>query len=137
MPYVDDLLTAPTADAWGIVMGTSHTEPLARHTKEQSLFLNGTWAWQTNQANVTEFLRQGVERAANWETMWTMGMRGLGDTASPTLNATQLEAIIGVEQQLLEDVLKTSDLTRVPQMWVCCITFSDFFYPTVPCILFQ
>ena len=44
-------------------------------------------------------------------------MRGLGDTSSPTLNATQLETIIGVEQQLLEEVLKVNNLKNVPQMW--------------------
>jgi len=59
-----------------------------------------------------------------------MGMRGLGDTASPTLNATQLETIIGVEQQLLEDVLGTNDLSKVPQMWYVylrVLTSNDFF----------
>lgn len=117
MFYVDDALDGPTADAYGIVIGTSHTEPLARATKEQSLFLNGTWAWQSNQANVTAFLAQGVARAAHWETLWTMGMRGLGDTASPTLNASQLQTIIQVEQQLLEQGLNTTNLNNVPQMW--------------------
>lgn len=78
MFYVDDAQDGPDANKWGIVIGTSHTEPLARATKEQSLFLDGVWSWQNNQANVTEFLWEGVERARKWETLWTMGMRGLG-----------------------------------------------------------
>lgn len=117
MFYVDDALDGPTANAWGIVIGTSHTEPLARATKEQSLFLNGVWSWANNQQNVTDFLREGVARAKNWETLWTMGMRGLGDTASPTLTAPQLQQIIEVEQQLLREGLNRTDLVDVPQMW--------------------
>ena len=46
---VDDLENQPLADQYGIVMGTSHTEPMMRATKEQSLYLNGTWAWATNE----------------------------------------------------------------------------------------
>jgi len=119
MFYVDDVLDGPTANNWGVVIGTSHTEPLARATKEQSLFLNGVWAWATNEQNVTDFMADGVARAKNWETLWTMGMRGLGDTASPTLTAAQLQDIIQVEQKLLEQGLNLTaqGLESVPQMW--------------------
>ncbi|MCJ1436841.1 hypothetical protein MMC27_006223 [Xylographa pallens] len=114
---VDDPLNAPTADMYGIVQGTSHTEPLMRATKEQSLFLNGIWSWTENQANVTTFMEVGAERAAPYESVFTMGMRGLGDTASPTLNASELGQIIAVEQQLLQKAFNTSDITDIPQMW--------------------
>ena len=114
---VDDPLNAPTADMYGIVQGTSHTEPLMRATKEQSLFLNGIWSWTGNQANVTTFMEAGAERAASFDSIYTMGMRGLGDTASPTLNASELEQIITVEQQILRKTFNTSDITNIPQMW--------------------
>jgi hypothetical protein len=117
MFMADDVLNPVVADMYGIVIGTSHTEPLARATKEQSLFLDGIWSWASNQANVTEFLREGVNRAKDFETLWTMGMRGLGDTASPTLTPAQLQEIIAVEQQLLEQGLNTTNLNNVPQMW--------------------
>lgn len=116
MFYVDDALDGSIANDWGIVIGTSHTEPLARATKEQSLFLDGIWSWQNNQQNVTDFMRQGVQRASKWETLWTMGMRGLGDTASPTLTAPQLQQILQVEQQLLREGLNTPDLSAVPAL---------------------
>lgn len=87
-----------------------------RWTKEQSLFLNGTWSWSSNQENVTDFLRIGVERSHMYENMYTMGMRGLGDTASPTLNATSLGQIISVEQELLAEYFG-SNISAVPQMW--------------------
>lgn len=40
---VDDPRSQALADEYGIVMGTSHTEPMMRSTKEWSVFGNGTW----------------------------------------------------------------------------------------------
>ena len=114
---LDDPKNEATADMYGVVMGTSHTEPLFRATKEQSLFLNGIWSWSANEANVTAFMKEGAERAAPYEGVYTMGMRGLGDTASPTLNASSLQQIIQVEQSILKEVLNTTDLSDIPQMW--------------------
>lgn len=117
MLAVDDPYTPVVADMYGIVMGTSHTEPLMRWTKEQSLFLNGTWAWATNEKNVTEFMRVGAERSSPYEGLYTMGMRGLGDTASPTLDASSLEDIISVQQDILRDVFNMDNISSIPQMW--------------------
>ena len=80
---IDDPRNEPRADAYGIVMGTSHTEPLMRQTKEQTLFLDGIWSWSNNEANVTEFMREGAENAAQYEVLYTMGMRGLGGRHDP------------------------------------------------------
>jgi hypothetical protein len=44
---VDDPRSQNMADAYGIVMGTSHTEPMMRSTKEWNEFGNGTWSWAT------------------------------------------------------------------------------------------
>jgi hypothetical protein len=44
---VDDPRSQNMADAYGIVMGTSHTEPMMRSTKEWNEFGNGTWSWST------------------------------------------------------------------------------------------
>ncbi len=117
MLAVDDPTTPIVADMYGVVMGSSHTEPLMRWTKEQSLFLNGTCAWATNEKNVTEFMREGAERSSPYEGLYTIGMRELGDTASPTLHASSLEDIINVEQDLLRDVFNTTDVSDIPQMW--------------------
>ena len=117
MYSLDDPTNDANAQYYGIVVGTSHTEPLMRWTKEQSLFLNGSWSWQNNQQNVIDFMREGAERASPYEHVWTMGMRGLGDTASPTLNADQLAQIIQVQQGLLQDAYNTTNITNLPQMW--------------------
>lgn len=50
--------------------------------------------------------------------MYTLGMRGEGDVASPTLTADGLEEVITVQQKILSDVYNTTDLLNVPQTWV-------------------
>ena len=132
MYSLDDPLNDQNAKDYGVVVGTSHTEPLMRWTKEQSLFLNGTWSWQYNEQNVTDFMRIGAERGAPYEHVWTMGMRGLGDTSSPTLNSAQLEQIIQVQQGLLKDAFNTTDLTGISQMW-CLYKVSDRAFCVWPC----
>lgn len=119
MFYVDDAQNAQVADAYGVVMGTSHTEPMARATNEQSNpnFMHGVWSWANNRNNVTQFMREGAERASPYETLFTLGMRGLGDVASPTLNASSLEQIVDVQQQILRDVYNTTNVSSIPQMW--------------------
>jgi hypothetical protein len=72
---------------------------------------------QTNKKNITEFMREGVERSKQYENMYTMGMRGLGDTASPTLDAPTLQRIIHAQQNILRNVLGEQNISDVPQMW--------------------
>lgn len=69
MFYVDDPLDPQVADDYGIIMGTSHTEPMTRQTKEQQLFLGGPWDWSTNEQNVTQFFEQGANRSQTFETV--------------------------------------------------------------------
>ncbi|KAJ0420520.1 hypothetical protein BJY00DRAFT_323774 [Aspergillus carlsbadensis] len=115
--YKGDSRNGPLADEFGIVMGTSHHEPMARAGDEQKSEMEGAWDWGENKENITQFFRGGIERASGWETSWTMGMRGEGDAESPTLTADALEEIIEVQQGLLQDVLGDSDLA-FPQIWV-------------------
>jgi hypothetical protein len=46
-----------------------------------------------------------------------MGMRGLGDVESPTLNASALETIVNAQQGLLREVYNVSNVSAIPQMW--------------------
>jgi len=111
--YVDDSKNGPMADEMGIVMGTSHTEPLARADKEKVK----PWDWKSNQSNLKKYMQDGATRARNWETLWTMGMRGDGDTASPTLDAKSLVDVITFQQSALKSTLGLTSLNAVPQMW--------------------
>lgn len=115
--YLDDPRNPPTADMYGIVIGTSHTEPMMRWTKEQRLFLKGPWNYATNTEEIRAFFRKGAVRSKPYESLYTLGMRGLGDTASPTLDADSLKVIVDAQQDILSEVFDTDNLTSLPQMW--------------------
>lgn len=116
--YVDDEKNGQIADDYGIIIGTSHHEPMARSDTEQGRYLAGNWDWIDNKDNITQFFKEGVERSKDWETFYTMGMRGSGDAASPTLTASALEDIIDVQTKLLKEVLGVTDITNIPRTWV-------------------
>ena len=84
MFYVDDELNPVVADQWGIVMGTSHTEPMTRQTKEQQLFLDGPWDWSTNEQGVRDFFAEGAHRTTDWETLYTMCVPSLHHANLPS-----------------------------------------------------
>ncbi|KAK1749705.1 hypothetical protein QBC47DRAFT_311539 [Echria macrotheca] len=117
MFYLDDAKNGPLATEYGIFMGTSHHEPMARADKEQSRFLKGSWDWKSNKAGVQAFMQEGATRSKNWSTIYTLGMRGSGDAASATLSSSALEEIIAWQQQTLTKTLG-KPLSDIPQAWV-------------------
>ncbi|KAF2666253.1 hypothetical protein BT63DRAFT_376868 [Microthyrium microscopicum] len=111
---VDDKRSQARADEYGIVMGTSHTEPMARSTKEWNVRGAGAWNWKSNRARVEPFLKEGAERAKPYETLFTIGMRGSHDTPmSADVETSVLEEIVASERAILKDL----NMTGVPQSW--------------------
>lgn len=75
---VDDHESQVLADWYGIVMGTSHEEPMMRSTPiEWNLFGVGAWNFTTNRQNIYDFWLNGTERAKSFENVFTLGMRGV------------------------------------------------------------
>lgn len=113
---VDDPRSQPLADEYGVVMGTSHTEPMMRATNEWGQFGNGAWQWNTNNASIYPFFVDGAERALPYEGVMTVGMRGSHDTAmSANVETDMLENIVDTQRQILKDVYGSE--TGVPQVW--------------------
>lgn len=81
--YADDDRNSATADRMGVIMGTSHHEPMARNHQEwaRNRQKYGAWNYSTNQAVIDDFFRQGVRRMKGTEDIVTIGMRGDGDEA--------------------------------------------------------
>lgn len=77
---VDDHLNEVLADWYGIVMGTSHEEPMMRSIPvEWSLFGVGDWDYSSNAQFIYNFWVNSTERAEPFENIFTLGMRGDGD----------------------------------------------------------
>lgn len=81
--YADDPLNSVTADRMGVIMGTSHHEPMARNHQEWARHRDsyGAWDYTTNRKVLDRFFAEGVSRAKDTEDLITIGMRGDGDTA--------------------------------------------------------
>lgn len=75
----DDSLNARLADEYGIVMGTSHHEPMTRAHQEWHRYGKGPWNYEQNDSTLREFWRKGIERMGARENIVTLGMRGDGD----------------------------------------------------------
>jgi len=75
------------ADEMGVVMGTSHHEPMGRNQKEWTTWGKGPWSYLENKDLLETFWTEGVERGKEFENVWTVGMRGDGDLALPEANA--------------------------------------------------
>ncbi|KAJ9132090.1 Glycoside hydrolase family 115 protein [Pleurostoma richardsiae] len=112
----------PLADAYEIVLGSSHTEPLMRAQNEFGTFYKGPWAYNLNNATIDDYFRYGVERARPYarNSLWTMGMRGTGDTAIEGLGVdaivSMLETLVANQQRIIVDGLDVN-ISTVPQMW--------------------
>jgi hypothetical protein len=78
------------ANRMGIVMGSSHHEPMARNKEEWDLEGDGAWDW-TNKEKLTSWWEYGAERAKGQETLFTLGMRGDGDSPLTGGNAKVCE----------------------------------------------
>src|SRR6201996_2249522 len=117
---MDDPENPRLADEYGIVMGTSHEEPMMRAEKEWArgnYGANGNWNYATNQKAVDEFWRKGMERDKNYEQVVTLGMRGENDTPmSADANTQLLEKIVANQREILKQTVNP-DVTKVPQVW--------------------
>lgn len=127
MFYVDDPLNSKTADDFGIVMSTSHHEPMTRAHQEWEEFGAGEWNYVTNSERLREFWRGGIERIGDYETMVTVGMRGDGDDAMSEDTAVDLlETIIADQRKLLEEVTKRP-ARETPQVWAIYKEVQDYY----------
>ncbi|KAK7447067.1 hypothetical protein VKT23_014279 [Stygiomarasmius scandens] len=116
---VDDTENQPLADMFGVVMGTSHEEPMMRAIPpEWTLFGQGDWNYTTNSDFIYQFWVNGTLRAKPYESVYTIGMRGNGDLPlGETTNVDLLEKIVADQRQILTDVFNGTDVATIPQVW--------------------
>jgi len=115
--YDDDPVNPKLADEYGIVISTSHHEPMMRAHIEWSRYGSGPWNYATNEENLRKFWREGIERMNGYESVITLAMRGDGDEAmSENANVELLEKIVKDQREIIKDVTG-KNLEDVPQVW--------------------
>ena len=121
----DKQANAKLADAYGIIMGTSHHEPLYRAGKEWSYYYKNDLGYTSAQAwnlynmpgekgynegvnkEIEEFWESGVERNKEFDNICTVGMRGEEDSSLPAADdppkyAELLNYIINTQKKILQ-----------------------------------
>ena len=117
----DDPESPRLADEMGIVMGTSHHEPMMRSHREylQRKEQVGPWDYATNKERVDAFFREGMERNKHYDNLVTIGMRGDGDVAmgkgDDQENMRTLHNVIDGQRRIIKDIYGRAD--AVPQLW--------------------
>ena len=113
----DDKADPALADSYGIVMGTSHHEPMLRAQQEWKRYGQGPWNYQANAPVLQEFWRQGIRTMGTHESIVTVGMRGDGDEPmSEGSNIALLEKIVADQRRIIaEETHRPAEQT--PQMW--------------------
>lgn len=114
----DDPRNMILADEYGIVMSTSHHEPMMRADKEWNRYGKGAWEYSTNPKNLYDFWVDGAKRNKPYESVYTLGMRGQQDTPmSEGDNIELLEKIVRDQRRIIADVFGDDEVTNVPQVW--------------------
>ncbi len=119
----DDPLNPRLADEYGIVMGTSHVEPMLRADKEWNRrgHTAQEWNYATNPEALRTFWEEGIERNKNYESIVTLAMRGKIDTPMASMggmpaNIALLERIVADQREIIARRLNP-DLSKTPQVW--------------------
>lgn len=125
--YYDDSLNIKFADQYGIVIGTSHHEPLMRAHEEWKYFGKGRkWNYDSTEAGLKEYWRGGMQRATN-EKIVSIGMRGDGDEPMSRETATALlERIVKDQRQIIEEVTG-KPASETPQLWALYKEVQDYY----------
>ncbi|KAF1948498.1 hypothetical protein CC80DRAFT_540851 [Byssothecium circinans] len=117
--FMDDPLNQELADKYGIVISTSHHEPMQRamnewfdepyNEPEQS------WNWMKNKEKISKYFLEGAQRATNFESVITIGMRGDGDREMDVENPQEvLKEVLSKQRRIIKDVYGRED--AVPQL---------------------
>ncbi len=129
--YADDPENSKTADEMGIIMGTSHHEPMARNHQEWARKRGeyGAWDYNTNPKVLDQFFTEGIARSKNNEDLITIGMRGDGDAplggkeghddeyvSQDELIMKQLENVIAAQRRIIKEQTGKPAEKR-PQVW--------------------
>ena len=113
------------ADERGIMITTSHCEPLLFNNAAKSEWdkaRDGEWNYETNSATILKKLDDRIRETAQYDNIYTMGLRGLHDEAmkgstDPKDRAGTLEKVIGKQRGILEKY-KKQKAERQPQIFV-------------------
>lgn len=125
--YTEDALNPKLADEYGIVISTSHHEPMMRAHVEWQHQNRGAWNYATNDSTLREFWREGIRRMGNYESVVTLAMRGDGDEPMSEESNTALMQRIVADQRTIIEQTTGKGITKTPQVWALYKEVQDYY----------
>ena len=120
---------AMVADKYGIVVGTSHCEPMLRNNvfewaenyKNEYGVAPNEWRYDVNKAQIAPYWRNRIEQVKDYESVITVGMRGVHDGSMPGPKDMDgkrglLETIIADQREILTNTYK-KPMKDIPQIF--------------------
>ncbi len=125
--FDDDPENGKLVDKLGIVMSTSHHEPMGRAQAEWHRYGSGPWNYEKNADELSDFWQKGMERNKDFETVVTVGMRGDGDEAMEEgTNISLLEKIVKDQRKIISEVTH-KPAKETPQVWALYKEVQDYY----------
>ena len=125
--YDDDPQSPRLAEEMGVVIGTSHHEPMMRAQEEWTRYGQGPWDYTLNGPRLRRFWRQGIERMGRNESLVTIGMRGDGDKPMTRGTAVGLLERIVAEQRRIIAAVTHRPASATPQVWALYKEVQDYY----------
>jgi len=101
---------AQVAQRYGIVVGTSHAEPMMRNNvREWDHAMQGEFNFFKNRSTLLNYWKERLVQVKGGENIYTVGIRGVHDTAMEGANSIMqardaMQEVIGLQRALLADV---------------------------------
>ena len=112
------------ADSCGIVIGTSHCEPMMRNNVgEWDAKARGAYNYIINKEGVKNYWTERLKEAGRYENIYTIGMRGIHDGAMEGVGKS-LDDQTAALQQVIDDQrvmlgkYVNKNVERIPQQFV-------------------
>lgn len=108
------------AQKYGIVIGTSHCEPMMRNNAGEWYKAKiGRYNFKTNRDNIINYWAERLKYVAGTETFMTVGMRGVHDGRMEGIKTTEeyrdaLHEVLDVQTGLLKEYINP-DVKKIPQ----------------------
>ncbi|WP_299234496.1 glycosyl hydrolase 115 family protein [uncultured Bacteroides sp.] len=108
------------AQKYGIVIGTSHCEPMMRNNAGEWYKANiGRYNFKTNRDNIINYWAERLKYVSGTETFMTVGMRGVHDGRMEGIKTTEeyrdaLHEVLDVQTDLLKKYINP-DVKKIPQ----------------------
>lgn len=109
------------AEAYAIIVGTSHCEPLHRNNVDEWEGSPSEWNYATSRERILTYWRSRVEAVADHENVFTLGMRGIHDSGmaggdSRAETAELLQQVIDDQRRLLDEA-HDRPVEEIPQVF--------------------